>query len=160
MVNSKHQQYHHQGVKSPLQPDILPHPYFFQILIFFSKISVPFPSFSLDILPKSLNIIGKIILHPLSLPLFKTWYSSRKDLRNSIHPWKFPYLPVYPRVFMKTSLSFCSSSTCSFWLLRCSNNMCTFNQWLNDWTNEWMNEWMNEWINEWMNEWMNEWISE
>ena len=39
-----------------------------------SKLSVPFPSSSLDILPNSLNIIGKMILLPLSL--FSTLYSS------------------------------------------------------------------------------------
>ena len=79
-------------------------------LIFFCKISVPFPSFLLDNLPYSLNIIEQMILLPLTLfstwystpkplnylPLFKTWNSSLKvfinpppsrGMRNFIHPW-------------------------------------------------------------------------
>ena len=47
---------------------------FFRILIFFPKISVPFPSSPLDNLPCSLNIIEQMILLPLTL--FYTWYSS------------------------------------------------------------------------------------
>ena len=71
----------------------------FKILIFFPKISVPFPSFPLDNVPYSLNIIEQMILLPLtlfstwyssqkplnSLPLFTTWNSSPKDLIN-FHP--------------------------------------------------------------------------
>ena len=82
---------------------------FLKILIFFPKTYLPFPSSPLDILPRSLNIIGKMILLPLSIsftvysspqpghslpgPSSKTWYSSSTDLinspkggRNFIHP--------------------------------------------------------------------------
>ena len=70
-------------------------PPFLNFLIFFPKISVPLPSSPLDNLPYSLNIIEQILLplaifskwnspqRPLnSLPLFKTWNSSPKDLIN------------------------------------------------------------------------------
>ena len=71
-----------------LQLDILPHPHFLKSW-FFS------PPSTLDILPNSLNIIGKMILFSFptlysspqpwySLPLFTTWYSSQIDL---INPW-------------------------------------------------------------------------
>ena len=52
--------------------DILPHPHYILILIFFPK--SPFFSSTPDILPNSHDIIGKMILLPLSL--FSTLYSS------------------------------------------------------------------------------------
>ena len=51
---------------------------FIKILIFFPKISVPFPSFPIDNLPYSHNIIEQMILLPLTL--FYTWSSSQKPL--------------------------------------------------------------------------------
>ena len=50
----------------------------FKTLIFFPKMSVPFPSSPLDNLSYSLDIIEQIKLLPLTL--FSTWYSSKKPL--------------------------------------------------------------------------------
>ena len=74
-------------IKNFPQLDILPHHHLLKIDFFSLKFP---PFFPLDILPSRLNIIGKIILLPLSLfptefsspqpwfslPLLTTWYSS------------------------------------------------------------------------------------
>ena len=49
-----------------------PHPFFLKNLDFLSKVYVPFVSSPFDILPFSLDILGKIILHPFYL--FSTLY--------------------------------------------------------------------------------------
>ena len=60
-------------------------PHFFFNLDFFPKISVPFPSSSLDILPNSLNIIGKMILLPFfHFIFFPTALIFPSPLRNLI----------------------------------------------------------------------------
>ena len=57
----------HSGVyKVPYNLIFFPTP-IFEILIFFTKISVPFPSSPLDKLPYSLNIKEQMILLPLTL---------------------------------------------------------------------------------------------
>ena len=93
----------------------------------------PLPLSPLDILPKSLNIIGKIILLPLtpfstlyyypqpwySLPLFTTWYSSPTDFikfqprrgggKKFIHSCftSFPFISFpFPPTLLLSSTSF------------------------------------------------------
>ena len=65
-------------------------PSFLKDLIFFLKISVPFPSSPLDNLPYRLNITEQMILLPFGL--FFTWYSSQKPL-NYLNPLELEILP-------------------------------------------------------------------
>ena len=67
-----------RSVWSSLQLDILPHPLFFLIMIFFPKISVLFPSSPIDIHPNSLNIIGKMLLLLLSFFSMSNFFHSHE----------------------------------------------------------------------------------
>ena len=75
-----------------------PIPSFFFFLIFFPKICVPFPLTQLYILPNSLNIIGKMILLPLSL--FSMLYSSPQPWYSSaIISISFPIITCRVDIF-------------------------------------------------------------
>ena len=90
-----------------INPQKIPTP-IFKILIFYPEISVPFPFSTLDILLKSLNIIGKMKFVPLFL--FSTLYSSHSlammfpfPLHNLIFPSSFHNLIFLPNRLDKIS---------------------------------------------------------